>query len=31
MPHDNKQLCKDEVYTIVGCAIDVLNLSLIHI
>ena len=25
MPQDNKQLCKDEVYTIVGCAIDVLN------
>ncbi|MDP6891585.1 MAG: GxxExxY protein [Verrucomicrobiota bacterium] len=25
MPQDNKQLCKDEVYSIVGCAIDVLN------
>lgn len=25
MPQDNKQLCKDEVYAIVGCAIDVLN------
>ena len=25
MPQDNKQLCKDEIYAIVGCAIDVLN------
>jgi len=25
MPQDNKQLCKDEIYSIVGCAIDVLN------
>ena len=25
MPQDSKQLCKDEVYSIVGCAIDVLN------
>ena len=25
MPQDNKQLCKDEVYSIVGCAIDFLN------
>ena len=25
MPQDNKHLCKDEVYAIVGCAIDVLN------
>lgn len=25
MPKDNKQLCKDEVYAIVGCAIEVLN------
>ena len=25
MAQDNKQLCKDEVYSIVGCAIDVLN------
>ena len=25
MSQDSKQLCKDEVYSIVGCAIDVLN------
>ena len=25
MPQDNKQLCKDEAYSIVGCAIDILN------
>ncbi len=25
MPQNSKQLCKDEVYSIVGCAIDILN------